>query len=280
MTGSPGYDLHTHSVHSDGTTRPGAIADEAAALGLAGFALTDHDTVEGWEEARDTARTHGIDFLPGIELTTKHNWKSRHLLGYGIDPAAGELMSALVRVRDSRFGRARQMVDLLAADYAITWELVVGESETISVGRPHIADALVAGGYFPDRSAAFTEVLHPRSEYYVPTYALETLDAIRLVRDAGGVPVLAHPVAERQRTPTPPEAVREFAAAGLGGIELEHPENREDWLPPLRAVTAELGLLVTGSSDYHGAGKPNRLGELTTPAQTVALLREQVAVPR
>ncbi|KIP53755.1 PHP domain-containing protein [Leucobacter komagatae] len=280
MTGSPGYDLHTHSVHSDGTTRPGAIADEAAALGLAGFALTDHDTVEGWEEARDTARTHGIDFLPGIELTTKHNWKSRHLLGYGIDPAAGELMSALVRVRDSRFGRARQMVDLLAADYAITWELVVGESETISVGRPHIADALVAGGYFPDRSAAFTEVLHPRSEYYVPTYALETLDAIRLVRDAGGVPVLAHPVAERQRTPTPPEAVREFAAAGLGGIELEHPENREDWLPPLRAVTAELGLLVTGSSDYHGAGKPNRLGELTTPAETVALLREQVAVPR
>lgn len=280
MTGSPGYDLHTHSVHSDGTTRPGAIADEAAALGLAGLALTDHDTVEGWEEARDTARTHGIDFLPGIELTTKHNWKSRHLLGYGIDPAAGELMSALVRVRDSRFGRARQMVDLLAADYAITWELVVGESETISVGRPHIADALVAGGYFPDRSAAFTEVLHPRSEYYVPTYALETLDAIRLVRDAGGVPVLAHPVAERQRTPTPPEAVREFAAAGLGGIELEHPENREDWLPPLRAVTAELGLLVTGSSDYHGAGKPNRLGELTTPAETVALLREQVAVPR
>lgn len=280
MTGSLGFDIHTHSVHSDGTTRPAAIAVEAAELGLAGFALTDHDTVEGWGEARDTASAHGIGFLPGIELTTKHNWKSRHLLGYGIDPGAGELMTALERVRDSRFGRARQMVDLLAADYAITWELVVGESETISVGRPHIADALVAGGYFIDRSAAFAEVLHPRSDYYVPTYALDTLEAIRLVREAGGVSVLAHPVAERQRTPTPPEAVREFASAGLGGIELEHPENRADWLPPLRAVAAELGLLVTGSSDYHGAGKPNRLGEFTTPLETVELIRGVVATPR
>lgn len=280
MTGSRGYDLHTHSVHSDGTTRPAAIAREAASLGLAGFSLTDHDTVEGWDEARDTASAHGIGFLPGIELTTKHNWKSRHLLGYGIDPGSGELMTALERVRDSRFGRARQMVDLLAADYAITWDLVVGESETISVGRPHIADALVAGGYFVDRGAAFAEVLHPRSEYYVPTYALDTLEAIRLVREAGGVSVLAHPVAERQRTPTPPEAVREFAGAGLGGIELEHPENRADWLPPLRAVAAELGLLVTGSSDYHGAGKPNRLGELTTPLETVERIRSVVATPR
>ncbi|KAM9864023.1 PHP domain-containing protein [Leucobacter sp. BZR 635] len=280
MTGLPGYDLHTHSVHSDGTTRPSEIAAEAAALGLAGFALTDHDTVDGWAEAREAAHAHGIDFVPGIELTTMHNWKSRHLLGYGIDPEASELMAALVRVREARFDRARHMVDLLAVDYDITWESVVGESATISVGRPHIADALVVGGYFADRSAAFAEVLHPRSPYYAPTYALDTFDAIGLVRAAGGVAVLAHPVAERQSTPTPPESVREFARAGLVGIELEHPENRADWLPPLRAVAAELGLLVTGSSDYHGAGKPNRLGEHTTPQATVELLRAGVATPR
>ena len=280
MTGRPGYDLHTHSVHSDGTTRPSEIATEAAELGLAGFALTDHDTVDGWAEARETAHGHGIDFLPGIELTTKHNWKSRHLLGYGIDPGEGELMAALDRVLESRFGRARHMVDLLAVDYAITWDLVVGASETLAVGRPHIADALVAGGYFVDRGAAFAEVLHPRSPYYVPTYALDTIEAIRLVRQAGGVAVLAHPVAERQSTPTPPDAVRDFAGAGLSGIELEHPENRADWLPPLREVTAELGLLITGSSDYHGAGKPNRLGHFTTPAATVELLRAGVATPR
>ncbi|GAA1317809.1 PHP domain-containing protein [Leucobacter albus] len=280
MTGRPGYDLHTHSVHSDGTTRPSEIAAEAAGLGLEGFSLTDHDTVTGWGEAREAAKSHGIDFVPGIELTTIHNWKSRHLLGYGIDPLAGELMGALARVRESRFGRARQMVDRLAADYAISWDLVVGASETIAVGRPHIADALVAAGYFPDRSAAFAEVLHPRSPYYVPTYALDTLEAIALVRAAGGVSVLAHPVAERQRTPTSADAVREFAAAGLTGIELEHPENRADWLPPLREAAAVAGLLVTGSSDYHGAGKPNRLGAHTTPAATVALLRERVVTPR
>ena len=279
MTGRPGYDLHTHSVHSDGTTRPAAIVAEAAALGLAGVALTDHDTVAGWEEARDAAAAHGIGFVPGIELTTKHRGKSRHLLGYGIAPNSAALEAALARVRESRFGRARQMVELLAADFAISWDLVVEASETIAVGRPHIADALVAGGYFSDRSAAFREVLHPHSRYYVPTYALNTVDAIALVRDAGGVAVLAHPAAARQSAPTPVAAVTELAAAGLTGIELEHPENREEWLPPLRAAAQGLGLITTGSSDYHGAGKPNRLGERTTSCETVAAIRALVTTP-
>ncbi|MGO2139081.1 MAG: PHP domain-containing protein [Leucobacter sp.] len=280
MTGSAGYDLHTHSLISDGTTRPAEIAAEAAALGLAGFSLTDHDTIDGWDEARAAAAEGGIDFVPGIEITTKYDWKSRHLLGYGIDPAAGELFAALARVREARLGRAREMVQLLAHDYRLTWDDVVGEFEATTVGRPHIADALVTAGYFVDRSAAFADVLHPRSKYYVPTYALDTVDAIGLVRAAGGFPVLAHPVAERQRTPTPVDAVRAFARAGLGGIELNHPENREDWLPPLREAADELGLTVTGASDYHGAGKPNRLGERTTPAETVERIRAGIATPR
>ena len=280
MTGSRGYDLHTHSSISDGTTRPAEIAAAAAGIGLAGFALTDHDTIDGWDEAREAAAAHGLGFLPGIEVTTKHGHRSRHLLGYGIDPAAGELFTALARVREARLGRAREMVELLGADYALSWDDVVGESEAATIGRPHIADALVAAGYFADRSAAFAEILHPRSRYYVPTYALEMTDAIALVRAAGGLPVLAHPVAERQRTPTQPEAVREFASAGLAGIELEHPENRVDWLPPLREVAAELDLIVTGSSDFHGAGKPNRLGEFTTPVATVERIRAAVATPR
>lgn len=280
MTGSAGYDLHTHSLISDGTTRPAEIAAESAALGLAGFSLTDHDTIDGWDEARAAAAEGGIDFVPGIEITTKYDWKSRHLLGYGIDPAAGELFAALARVREARLGRAREMVQLLAHDYRLTWDDVVGEFEATTVGRPHIADALVTAGYFVDRSAAFADVLHPRSKYYVPTYALDTVDAIGLVRAAGGFPVLAHPVAERQRTPTPVDAVRAFARAGLGGIELNHPENREDWLPPLREAADELGLTVTGASDYHGAGKPNRLGERTTPAETVERIRAGIATPR
>ncbi|QZY52481.1 PHP domain-containing protein [Leucobacter tenebrionis] len=279
-TGSGGYDLHTHSVFSDGTMRPGEIAREAAELGLAGFALTDHDTVDGWEEAREAARAVGVDFLPGIEITTKHNGRSRHLLGYGIDPAAGELFEALAEVRSSRLGRAREMVRRLSANYAITWDAVVGEEDARTVGRPHIADALVAAGYFADRSTAFAEILHPRSPYYLGTYAIETVEAIRLVNAAGGAAALAHPAAFRQRTPTSARELREIAAAGLWAVELEHPENRADWVPALVETASELGLAVTGSSDYHGAGKPNRLGQHTTAPALVERLRERVATPR
>jgi predicted metal-dependent phosphoesterase TrpH len=243
-----GFDLHTHSVFSDGTTRPAEIASEAARLGLAGFALTDHDTIDGWDEARRAAGEHGVDFLPGIEITTKHTGGSRHLLGYGIESSAGELFEAHDDVR--------------------------------TVGRPHIADALVAAGYFDDRSSAFEQVLHPGSPYYLGTHAIDTIDAIRMVRAAGGVAVLAHPAAFRQRRPSSARELQEFAEAGLWGIELHHPENRMDWLPPLEEAAARLGLAVTGSSDYHGAGKPNRLGERSTDPALVERLRALVVTPR
>ncbi|WP_336658469.1 PHP domain-containing protein [Leucobacter sp. USHLN153] len=275
-----GFDLHTHSVFSDGTTRPAAIAREAAELGLAGFALTDHDTIDGWDEAREAAEAAGIDFLPGIEITTKQGGRSRHLLGYGISPVGGELFEALAAVRRSRLTRAKEMVRLVAEDYAITWEAVVGEEDVRTVGRPHIADALVAAGYFPDRSAVFTELLHPRSPYYLGTDAIDTVEAIRLVRAAGGVSVLAHPAAFRQRTPTSAAELGELAQAGLAGVELRHPEHRDDWMPPIIAAAAKLGLEATGSSDYHGAGKPNLLGQQVTDAATVARLRAGLATPR
>lgn len=280
MTARAGYDLHTHSAISDGTTSPSEIAAEAERVGLAGFALTDHDTIDGWEEARAAAHALGIDFVPGIEVTTRSDRGSRHVLGYGIDAATGELFEALARVRESRLSRARHMVELLSADYRITWDEVGGATPAVTIGRPHIADALVAAGYFVDRSAAFTEILHPGSRYYVPTYAIATDEAIRLIRMAGGVSVLAHPAASRQRAAVSASSIRELAHAGLWGIELDHPENRAEWLPPLRDVAAELGLHVTGSSDFHGAGKPNRLGERRTSAATVELLRALVTTPR
>lgn len=274
------FDLHTHSVYSDGTTRPTAIAAEAATLGLDGFALTDHDTNDGWDEARQAASDTGLEFLPGIEITTKFGGRSRHLLGYGMQEAAGDLVEALAEVRDLRMQRAREMVRRISSDYRINWEQVVGEEDARTVGRPHIADALVAAGYFPDRSTAFAEILHPGSPYYLGTYAIDTSEAIRLVRSAGGVSVLAHPAAERQREPLSVSHLRALAAAGLWGIELDHPENRTAWLPRLELAAAELGLRVTGASDYHGAGKPNRLGERSTSGDTWAELRSLVAVPR
>lgn len=278
------YDLHTHSVHSDGTTTPAAIVREAAELGLAGFALTDHDTVEGWAEARAAAAELGIGFLPGMEITTRHAGRSTHLLAYGVDPAHAELAEALERVRRSRVDRAREMVRRLGVDYEIDWEAVVATEPAIDaprsgvdepptilervVGRPHIADALVVAGYFADRGAAFASVLRPGSPYYVPTYAIETEDAIRMVAAAGGLPVLAHPAAGRHASATDPAALERFVAAGLWGIELDHPENLPEWIPALERFAAEHGLRATGASDYHGAGKANRLGECTSDAET------------
>lgn len=272
------YDLHTHSVRSDGTTSPAEIAEEAAAIGLAGFALTDHDTVEGWAEAREAAARVGIDFLPGMEVTTKHDYRSTHLLAYGIEPDSEELTAALLRVRESREWRAREMVSRLAADFDIDWRAVIAEGEDRTIGRPHIADALVAAGYYADRGAAFAEVLHPRSRYYVPTYAIETIDAIRMVRDAGGVAVLAHPAAGRMTRSVDVTALEAFVAAGLWGIELDHPENRDDWIAPLTAFAKSNGLHITGASDYHGAGKDNRLGERTSSLETWNAIRSLVAV--
>lgn len=279
-TENPGrFDLHTHSVYSDGTTTPEEIAREAAAAGLDGFALTDHDTTAGWDDARSAAATHRVDFLPGIELTTHTGNRSAHLLAYGPDPANLALREELTLLRDSRVHRARAMADRLSVDFTIDWDPIFAVAGR-SVGRPHLADALVAGGYAGDRSAAFTTILSPGGPYYLPIYALDTLEAIRLVRAAGGLPVLAHPAAHRQRTPFSDREIARLTHAGLWGIELDHPENLVDWLPALRESAARHGLIVTGASDYHGAGKPNRLGERHSSGTLVEQIRAQVATPR
>src|SRR5690606_3323016 len=158
-------------------------------------------------------------------------------------------------VRNSRVHRAHAMVRLLQADFAIEWHEVLGGEDERTVGRPHIADALVAAGYFRDRSAAFRDVLRPGSPYYISTHAIDTVHAIRLVRDAGGVPVLAHPAASRHSGPVGRDALERFADAGLWGIELDHPENNDAWIPDLAAHARDLALTATGASDYHGAGK-------------------------
>lgn len=274
------FDLHTHSVHSDGTTTPREIAEEAARAGLAGFALTDHDTAVGWEEAREAAAEHGLEFLPGMELTTRHEWRSTHLLAYGLDPELPELVAELQLVQDSRVSRAREIVERLAADFNISWDAVHETHKDRTIGRPHIADALVEAGYFIDRSAAFADVLRPGSPYYVPTYAMETVDAIEMVLAAGGVPVLAHPAAARQSRPVDPEALAAFVEAGLWGIELEHPEHRLDWVDEVRQLNRRYNLHETGASDFHGSGKPNRLGERTSTAETWQAIRDIVAYPR
>lgn len=270
-------DLHTHSIASDGTETPADVARSAKTAGLDVFALTDHDTTAGWQEAGDTAVTLGLAFVPGMEITcTTSNGVSVHMLSYLHDPTHEPLLTALESSRAGRLTRARRMVELLSADYDITWDDVqrhMGADAT--VGRPHIADALVELGIVSNRSAAFFDILSGRSPYYVRHTTMDPVEAIKLVRAAGGVPVCAHPMAPtRGRIPT--EA--DFDAmidAGLAGLEVAHRDNPDETRAILMQMAADHDLIVTGSSDYHGKGKPNLLGENSTSVQSLTRICEQ-----
>lgn len=272
------YDLHTHSVHSDGTTTVQEIAYGIHQAGLKGFALTDHDTCAGWGEARQAAAVYGLDFLPGVELTTKHGDIPVHLLGYGFNPENSELAAKLAGLRKARKNRIQKMVAKLAQDYplsATNFTEIKG-----AIGRPHIADALIKLGVVKDREEAFNTLLSSRSKYYVPNEYLTTASAIKLVQRAGGVAVLAHPAASRNRKILDRQQLYTLTAAGLQGIELHHPENNLAYFAAISKAASGLELLVTGSSDYHGAGKPNFLGQCTTTAATVQKIRELAVMPR
>ncbi|HUH52550.1 MAG TPA: PHP domain-containing protein [Microbacteriaceae bacterium] len=276
------FDLHTHSTFSDGTTSPEQIAELAKNIGLKGFALTDHDTIDGWVTARYAAKVKGLDFLPGMELTTEEAGRSIHLLAYGTSESDERLLEELFLLRNSRLNRAKEMISRLNEDFPLDWDLVLEPEDGVyikSVGRPHLADALVNAGYFSTRSEVFEKILTTTSRYYVPTKHLGTIEAINVVRNAGGFPVLAHPAAFRMRKPIDHSLIAELVSSGLGGIELDHPENRPEWIPNLVTTATKHGLLVTGASDFHGAGKPNKLGEGSTAAADVALIRSQVATP-
>lgn len=264
-------DLHTHSSASDGTQLPGEVIRSAAEAGLDVVALTDHDTTAGWEEAAEAAREHAVAFVPGTEVSCQtDDGISVHLLSYLQDPQDRALDEVMQRARRSRRTRAERMVEMIAEDYPISWEQVldqvVGDA---TVGRPHLADALVAAGIAQTRSEAFSTVLHPRSGYYVGHYAPDPVTAVRLVRQAGGVPVMAHPLAGVRGRTVGQEVFDAMIEAGLAGLEIAHRDNPPEARAMLSQMAAEHDLIVTGSSDYHGSGKPNELGENLTSEQSL-----------
>lgn len=266
-------DLHMHSNHSDGTQSPAEVVRAAHAHGIRTLALTDHDRTTGWDEAARETAALGMTFLPGMELSAKHEWRSVHVLGYLFDPTDAALGAETDRIREDRIGRAERIVRNIGRDYDLRWEDVL-EQTTLdaTVGRPHIADALVARGIVRDRSAAFDGILHPREGYYEPHYAPDPLTAVRLITDAGGVAIIAHPVTAGRDRMMPVSFIERLIAAGLGGFEIDHRENTEAGKRTLRAIAAEHDLITTGSSDYHGSGKPNVPGENTTSDEMVARL--------
>ena len=259
-------DLHTHSTASDGTDSPAELVATARAAGLDVVALTDHDTTVGWAPAA-AALPAGLTLVPGLELSCRWNppdggrSTELHLLGYLVDPAHPELAATLDRLRSSRLGRAQRMTERMAADgVPVRWERVAQLSAGASAGRPHIARALVEAGIVGSVDEAFATLLSSRSPYHEPKEDLDALAGVRLVVAAGGVPVFAHPLARMRGRVVGDDAVTVMAEAGLAGLEVDHPDHTEADRVHLRALADSLGLLVTGSSDYHGSNKRVRVG--------------------
>jgi 3',5'-nucleoside bisphosphate phosphatase len=271
-------DLHTHSSVSDGTETPAELVATARAAGLDVVALTDHDTTGGWAAAA-AARPPGLTVVPGMELSCRWNASDQppisvHLLAYLFDPSSPALADERARLREERLGRGRRIVEALAADgYPVAWADIVEASAGGVVGRPHVARALVRAGVVESVDAAFATLLHHRSPYYVTKADTDVREGIALVRAAGGVPVFAHGLATKRGRVVGDDAVAEMARAGLLGLEVDHPDHSEAERAHLRGLADDLGLLVTGSSDYHGANKTTPIGACTTdPGQFEALL--------
>ncbi|VVJ16415.1 FIG00031715: Predicted metal-dependent phosphoesterases (PHP family) [Amycolatopsis camponoti] len=269
-------DLHAHSTASDGTTPPAEIPLLAAKAGLEVVALTDHDTFAGLAEAGRAAADAGIELVPGVEISCRLDDAEVHLLGYFPDPGSAPLAAELELIRTDRARRAVRMVERCRELGApITLDQVEAIAAGAPLGRPHVAAALVAAGVVAETRAAFTDDwLGDGGRADVPKHVLSTVDAIALVRAAGGATVLAHPRSEKRRAEVSDAQLAVLAGAGLAGIEADHPEQPPEVARRLREVAAGLGLLTTGSSDFHGDRKPVRLGEFTTPPDVLAALRE------
>lgn len=270
-------DLHTHSKASDGTESPTDLVRSAKEAGLDVVALTDHDTTRGWDEAASAADALGVGLVRGMEISCQRQGRSIHLLAYLVDPTHTGLLGEIERARASRVTRMDRMVERMAADgipisiAQVRAQLAPGAT----LGRPHLADALVEAGVVPDRGAAFRDYLHNDSRYYVSHYAVDPSRAVRLVLEAGGVPVLAHPFTVARGRALTDDAVEELLAAGLAGIEVDHRDHDEEGRRRAARIAAAHDLVVTGSSDYHGTGKPNRLGEHTTDPGALARIVER-----
>ncbi len=272
-------DLHTHTRHSDGLTTPSENAALAKQEGIAVLALTDHDTVDGWAEAADACARAGIAFVPGVELSAEWQGTSIHVLGYWPDPEHPVFAAECDRLRHERDRRAEAMVAAMRAEgLSITMARVREIAGEAPVGRPHLATAMVEAGVVPDHEAAFQDWIGEGGRAYAPKHALHPADAVRLLRDAGGVAVLAHPGAGRTRDDRDPgidlDLVDEMVAAGLTGIEADAAGHNAAVADRWRQHAEARHLVVTGSSDFHGRHPDARIGCRTTSAAAFTLLCE------
>ncbi|HTO54874.1 MAG TPA: PHP domain-containing protein [Myxococcota bacterium] len=256
------FDFHAHSTVSDGSLSPTELVGRAHANGVTGFALTDHDTVDGVAEARAEGARLGVEVLAGIELSVSEDdgARSMHILGLGLDDGHSELRARLVELRAFRLGRAQRIVShLQRSGVAISVAAVEAQSDGGALGRPHVARALVASGAVRDLDEAFARWLRRGRPAYEPNAALSARAAIALVHAAGGVAVLAHPPlsAGVDRPGGVVAFIERLVPLGLDGIEVWHPSHKSTATRRLRRVAAAHQLLETGGSDFHGADRPD-----------------------
>jgi predicted metal-dependent phosphoesterase TrpH len=264
-------DLHTHSNASDGTDSPSELIANAISNGIGLLALTDHDTVAGWSEAESALYNHpqgsSLKLVLGSEISCQDkDGTSIHMLGLLFDPNYLPLAAELEKTRVNRLTRMERIVARLnEAGIEITMaEVYAQKRDDATLGRPHLADALVARGHIANRDEAFTTYLHNGSKFYINHYSPSPIDAIRLIKEAGGVSVIAHPLASRSGRKVDPAIFEELVEAGLDGVEVHHRDNAESEQGELIRIALEYGLIITGASDYHGTGKMNQLAEFTT----------------
>jgi predicted metal-dependent phosphoesterase TrpH len=263
-------DLHTHTTFSDGTDTPTQLINKALSAGITTIALTDHDSISGWQEAT-TALRPGICLVPGAEVSCQTlDGISVHILGLLFDSSNTELIDTLEKTRENRFGRMEKIIAKInEAGIEISMSEVLEQlSDGATLGRPHLADALIKKGVVASREEAFTQMLHNHSKYYVSHYSPTPEAVIKLIKDAGGVSVIAHPMASHRGRTISLDTFGSLIQAGLDGIEVDHRDHSAEEKTQLISLAKESKLVMTGASDYHGNGKLNLLGEYTTePAQ-------------
>jgi hypothetical protein len=276
-------DLHTHTTASDGTDTPAGLVAAAAGAGLAALAITDHDTTAGWAEAA-AALPPGMRLIRGAELSCmspdgRGGRCDVHLLAYLFDPDADAVVSAHARQRAERRERLRRIAERMAADgLPVDADALLGSLPPDSTaGRPHLAMALVRAGIASTVDEAFARFLNDRGRYYIPSSRTPVLEAIGMVRAAGGVTVLAHAFAHRRGPTVTGSVITELASAGLDGLEVDHPDHDDETRAKLRGLAGELGLLTTGASDYHGTNKKVYLGQESTAPEMLDAIADRAS---
>lgn len=270
-------DIHAHTTVSDGTDSPRALVNNAILHGLDVLGVTDHDSVAGWDEASSAIRGK-LKLALGAEISCLTlSGLSIHMVGLLFDGSDVAMLEMLEQTRDDRIPRMTKMIELLNADgISVTMDDVNAvKPPGATLGRPHLADALVSLGFIKSRDDAFKDILNNESKYYVAHMAPTPEVAITQIRSSGGVAIIAHPFASRRGETLSPDDFLPLLEAGLNGIEVDHRDQSPEERKILKEIAKVLDLAVTGSSDYHGTGKLNRLGENITAPEEWAKLESQ-----